>query len=111
MLNYDSVTLLGLGTVEATNGQKGVGSELLAALKNPVHAALVASAYLIWFLTAKVDASQDAIKQKLQDNAIALSSLSNSDVQRVLHEREHHKLLIMICRGVNKGDAKEKCDQ
>lgn len=110
MLQLRSV--LGLGTLEAAGERsKSPIGAVVDALKNPVHAALIASAYLIWFLTTKVDASQEAIKMQVAAQSAAINALSQSDAQRVAHEREHDQLLRMICRGVNKGDAKEKCDQ
>lgn len=100
----------GVEDVSASSARSGL-DRVLEFIANPMRAALGIAVYLVWFLTAKVDASQNDIKKQLEAQASVLMALSKSDAERILHERQHDTLLRMICRGVNKGDAKEKCDQ
>lgn len=109
MLELRSV--LGLGTLETTgepSARTPMGA-LMDALKNPVHAAILASAYLIWFLTSSVDAAQKRTENKVDQANAALIAVEKSDAERAEHDKVHDALLRQICIGVNKGSAQKDC--
>ncbi len=79
------------------------------ALKNPVHAALLAAGYLIYFLTANVSTTQKELAVKLEAQTVAVSALVTAEQDRVAQQRHIDSLLTMICVGVNKGTSQKDC--
>lgn len=112
MVNSHSVLGLSAGVVDVANEpQKGGLGVVLDAIKNPLHAALLVMVYFVWWTTAKVDKAQDDIKRELAATTANTASLVKAEEARMSSERRKEAIMRMICRGVNKGQAREACDQ
>jgi hypothetical protein len=78
-------------------------------IKNPVHAAIGITVYLVWFMTSNVSTAQSRIEEKLSQNAALLTAIVKADAENLQTERQRTALIRQICIGVNKGSDKEKC--
>jgi hypothetical protein len=112
MLQSRTVLGLSAGVVDVANEpQKSGLSVVLDAIKNPLHAALLVMVYFVWWTTAKVDKAQDDIKRELAVTTANTAALVKSNEQATAGERRREAIMRMICRGVNKGQARDACDQ
>lgn len=84
-------------------------AETFASLRNPVHAALLAAAYLIWFLTAQVTASQQANRDQLQKHMEVTEAMVQEMKAQQLDRSAQTALLRRICIGVAKASERERC--
>lgn len=101
------------GVVDASQSEtpKSALGVVMEAIRNPLHAALLVMVYFVWWTTAKVDKAQDDIKRELAATTANTAALVKSDEQRMASERRKEAVMRMICRGVNKGAARDACDQ
>jgi hypothetical protein len=101
------------GIVDAANeaAPKTLLGVVLEAIRSPLHAALLVMVYFVWWTTHNVDAAQKSMQEQLVKQNQQVQSIVDS--QRIMSDSERRKerLMELICRGVNKGIAAEKCDQ
>lgn len=111
-LMLKSASMLGLGTIDpVTEGSRSPMTAVMEFIKNPVHAAIGISVYLIWFLTTRVDASMSRAEAKLEAANVALAALVQANAERNATDKLYVSLMRQICIGVNKSREQEKCGQ
>lgn len=79
--------------------QRSFITKVADLLNNPVHAIILAAAWLIYVLSARVDATQQDIKHALDDHSHTTQQIMQSQLEAM---RSQLSMSRKICIGVNR---------